>query len=175
MPFCVGRPLLNSTFPTRASTLGGSLSGKGASLPGSCAAASTQTVSENAAIMTLFMTSSVAIAGALCQTWRANSGHCLFLASDFEISRFPASVEGGLLGSVDAEVSEPAFAGDRLNPLAFLARWSGRTKEQIDCATTGAEARDLRFDFKQRAQGRFALTGVDLGARVRVIHGHRPK
>src|SRR5215813_3155500 len=39
MPFCVGRPLLNSTFPTRASTLGGSLSFKGVSLPSSCAIA----------------------------------------------------------------------------------------------------------------------------------------
>src|SRR5215831_14293590 len=97
------------------------------------------------------------------------------LVDPFEVARLPASVEGGLLRSVDAEVSEPAFAGDRLDPLAFLARRSGRTKEQIDCATTGAKARDLRFDFEQRAQGRFALTGVDLGARVRVIHGHRPK
>src|SRR5262249_28616300 len=62
MPLCVGRPLSNSTFPTRASTLGGSLSGKGESLPSSCAAAPTQTVSESAAIKPLFMTSSIAIA-----------------------------------------------------------------------------------------------------------------
>src|SRR5262245_12752996 len=35
MPFWVGSPLLKSTFPMRASTLGGSLSGSGVSLPGS--------------------------------------------------------------------------------------------------------------------------------------------
>src|SRR5262245_40910147 len=39
MPFGVGRPLLKSTVPTRCSTLGGSLLGSGASLPGSCAKA----------------------------------------------------------------------------------------------------------------------------------------
>src|SRR5215510_10873052 len=39
MPFWVGNPLLKSTFPTRASTLGGSVPGSGVSLPGSWAMA----------------------------------------------------------------------------------------------------------------------------------------
>src|SRR5436305_1343717 len=43
------------------------------------------------------------------------------LPHEFEIARLPHPVERWCFGAVDAEIGEPAFAGEGLDPVVFAA------------------------------------------------------
>jgi hypothetical protein len=67
--------------------------------------------------------------------------HCLEGTNDcpgcllfdlLELARLPGSVERRPLRPIEAEVGEPALAGDRLDPSAFLAGWSLGAEVQDD-------------------------------------------
>src|SRR5215510_4586027 len=97
------------------------------------------------------------------------------IAHLLEVARLPASVERGLLGSVNAEIGEPALAGDGLDPLGFFAGRRGWAEVEFDCAAARTEPVDFGFDLEQRAQRRLALAGVNFGAGVWVVDSHRPE
>jgi hypothetical protein len=70
------------------------------------------------------------------------------VSDGLEVGELPGAVEGWLLGPVDAEVHEPAPAGDRLDPAALRARRGHRPEPQLP-GRAGAGVGQL----EQRAQG----------------------
>src|SRR3974390_1779203 len=93
-----------------------------------------------------------------CPSLQCATARCLEL---FEVTRPPAAVKSLLLRPVDAEVGEPAFARDGLDPLMGFSRWRTRAEEQVDCPGSAAEPLDVWLEFEQRTQSSSALTGVD--------------
>ena len=49
-----------------------------------------------------------------------------------DVVEFPAAVQVGLEGSVEAEVGEPVTSGDGLDPVGFLAGWCCRSEPEVD-------------------------------------------
>ena len=92
------------------------------------------------------------------------------LSDPLEIAWLPTSAEGGSLWPVDAEVDEPAFARDGLDPpgRVLAGRWI-RAEEQIN-----AFAGQI-LQLEQGAQSGLALIGVDLAASFCVVDRHRPE
>src|SRR5262245_2539827 len=90
-----------------------------------------------------------------------------------EIAWPPGAIEGRGFGAVDAEIAEPAFARDRLDPAAFLPSRRGGAEIEVD--GLGLLADLFRRQLDERAKGGLVLVGLDLRARRGVIDRHRPE
>src|SRR5262245_38284956 len=86
-----------------------------------------------------------------------------------EVGRFPVSVESCCFGPVNAEVHEPSFAGDRLDPPARMFGRSVRAKNQIDRLALGV------LEFEERAERGVPLIRRDFGTRLHVVDRDRPE
>src|SRR5262245_48792522 len=86
-----------------------------------------------------------------------------------EVARLPRAVERRRLRPVDAEVREPALAGDRLDPLSLVARGRLGTEIQVHGRALAV------LQLEDRAQRGVALVGGDLRASVRVVDRDGPE
>ena len=79
-----------------------------------------------------------------------------------------AWLKRGLFGPVDAEIGEPAFPGDGLDPLLL-----------VPCGRRGAEVKlgwligVKAFVLEERSQRSVALIGDDLTARLQIVEADR--
>ena len=89
------------------------------------------------------------------------------LVNEFEISWLPGSLEPGLQRAVEAENGEPAFAGDRLNPVVLFASWRLRPKVESDRAVVIHD--EIVFLVVPAREG---LVGLKSGASLRVVYLH---
>src|ERR1019366_3351410 len=85
------------------------------------------------------------------------------------VTRLPASVEGRFLRSIDAEVDEPTFTRNGLDPLTFFASRGLWAKEKVNGLVFG------RGLFIERAQRRPVLIRLNLRTGLGVINRDGPE
>ena len=87
-----------------------------------------------------------------------------------KVSSLPASVERWLVGALDADIGEPGAAGNGLDKASLLSLGGGGAEVEVDRIIA---LHVLQFEV--RTQGRLFLVGLNFGACLSVVDGHRPE
>src|ERR1700761_2896794 len=88
------------------------------------------------------------------------------VSGGLEVGELPGAVEGGSVGSVDAEVDEPADAGQCLDPGAVSRAADGWLGSEVQ---PGGLAGGCSGEFEQGPDSGLVLIGADLAAGAGVV------